>query len=387
MKNHFFRIAALVALLGGTTAYACTSWVIHPSRSASGKMIVHKCRDSTPSPLDAAMYDFPDGRRYMRIGTVKGWNCFSMNDRGVVAILNAADPVDVKRPSEGSVAYGGGGFLTYAAINCNRAEQAVAFIKFCCDNDIALGPQSFFVADPKRAFLIDVVPGYSACKEIYGGISIISNCMHLPGIEKLSLQRWPSLRYDRRREANVRRELKKGKVNGKYTIADTMRISRLTWNKEPEKHLPFRKDSLGGVTFEIDPEFPGFLSTAYIALGPQQHTVYLPTPMALKQFPEAIRDGSFGELASALRKAASDDHEGLTRIVELEKELHAEYEQTREQARKLLKAKRDAEAVKLLNECYLRQFDAAKALLTSLLDAAEKAQKNDPTPNEGGKDK
>ena len=373
MKRNFFRIFAMLALSGCAVANACTSWVIHPSRSASGRMIVHKCRDSHYSPLDAEMYEFPDGRRYMRIGTTKGWNCFSMNNSGVVAILNAADPVSSRHPGGDRTGYGAGGFLSYAAEKCSRADQALPFIKFCCDSDIALGPQSFFIADPKRAFLIDVVgPDYCAVKEIYGGIAIISNCMHLPGVEKYSLRRWPELRYDRRREANVRRELKRGKVNGKYTIADTMRISRLKWEKAPEKHLPFRKDSLGGVTFDIDPEFPGYLSTAYIALGPQQHTVYLPTPMALTQFPETIRDGSWGELAMDLRKAVGDDHPGLGKIVELEKQLFAEYEQTREQARKLLKEKRTDEAVKLLNECYQRQFRAAEKLLTDLRDAAAK---------------
>ena len=373
MKYNVFRIFAMLALMGSATADACTSWVIHPSRSASGRMIVHKCRDSNASPLDAEMYEFPDGRRYMRIGTTKGWNCFSMNNSGVVAILNAADPVSSRHPGGERIGYGAGGFLSYAAEKCSRADQALNFIKFCCESGIALGPQSFFIADPKRAFLIDVAgPDYCAFKELYGGIAIISNCMHLPGIEKISLQKWPSLRYDRRREANVRRELKKGRVNGKYTIADTIRISRLKWEKTPEKHLPFRKDSLGGTTFEIDPEFPGYLSTAYIALGPQQHTVYLPTPMALKQFPEAIRDGSFSEIAYEMRKAAGDDHAGLTQIVELEKRLFTEYEATREQARKLLREKRTAEAVKLLNACYLRQFQTAEKLLTDLRDEAVK---------------
>ena len=373
MKRNFFRIFAMIALLGGTAVDACTSWVIHPSLSASGKMIVHKCRDSNYSLLDAEMYEFPDGRRYMRIGTTKGWNCFSMNNSGVVAILNAADPVDSRHPGGERNGYGAGGFLSYAAEKCSRADQALNFIKFCCESDIALGPQSFFIADAKRAFLIDVVgPDYCAMKELYGGIAIISNCMHLPGIEKHSLQRWPGLRYDRRREANVRRELKKGRVNGKYTIADTMRVSRLKWEKTPEKHFPFRKDSLGGVTFEIDPEFPGFLSTAYIALGPQQHTVYLPTPMALKQFPDAIRDGSFGEIACSFRKAAGDNHAGLEKIVALEKRLFAEYGQIREQARKLLREKRTAEAVKLLNDCYQRQFNDAENLLTLLRDEAVK---------------
>ena len=73
-----------------------------------------------------------------------------------------------------------------------------------------------------------------------------------------------------------------------------------------------------------------------------------------------------------LRKAVGNDHPGLEKIVELEKQLFAEYEQTREQARKLLKEKRTDEAVKLLNECYLRQFRAAEKLLTDLRDEAAK---------------
>ena len=156
MKRSFFRILAMLILSGCAAAHACTSWVIHPSRSATGRMIVHKCRDSHYSLLDAEMYEFPDGRRYMRIGTTKGWNCFSMNNSGVVIILNAADPVSSRHPGGERTGHGAGGFLSYTAEKCSRADQALNFIKFCADNDIALGPQSFFVADPKRAFLYNV---------------------------------------------------------------------------------------------------------------------------------------------------------------------------------------------------------------------------------------
>jgi len=362
----------LAALCGGSVGvFACTSWVIHPSRSRSGRMIVHKCRDSNVSPLAARMFDSPGGRRWMRIGTTAGWNCFSMNDRGVVIILNAADTVSTRHAGGGRIGYGGGAFMNLVTRNCTAADQALPLIKYFCDHDLNVAPNSFFVADPKRAFLIDVAPGYFAVKELYGGMAIISNCMHLPGVERVSTMSWPGIRYDRLREANVRRELKRGRVNGKYTIPDTMRVSRLKWQKEQDKHLPFRKDSVSAATFEIDPEFPDVLSTAYIALGPQQHTVYLPTPMALEQFPKEIGDGSWGELAYSLRKAAGDDHDGLKRIVELEQKLFAEYDHVREQARSLLKAKRRGEAVKILNECYRRHFAAAKQLLAELNPAAK----------------
>ena len=45
---------SILCFLGAVSAAtACTSWIIPPSRSATGGMIVHKCRDSYRRPLDA----------------------------------------------------------------------------------------------------------------------------------------------------------------------------------------------------------------------------------------------------------------------------------------------------------------------------------------------
>ena len=116
------------------------------------------------------------------------------------------------------------------------------------------------------------------------------------------------------------------------------------------------------------------LSTAYIALGPQRYTVYIPSPMALEQFPEKIRNGEWAAMAIKFRKTAGEKTKLVNRIPMLEKELLAEYDAVREEARTLLKSgKRDA-AVKLLNECYARQYARAEKLLTSLLAEAEAAQ-------------
>jgi len=371
--NNMLKFAALIAAGCAVSAQACTSWMIHPSVSKSGRMLVHKCRDSHVAPLDAKMHTNDQGFRWMRIGTVAGWNCFAINDKGVVIVINGADPVSVKHPGGNVESISGSKIMDMVVSSCSEATQGVKLIQELSEKNAFRAPNSYIVADAKRAFLIDLAPmGYFACKELYGGLCIISNNMHLPGDEKISTRSWPMMLYDRPREANTRKELLKGKAEnkGKYDIANNMRVSRIKWNPGAVNYYPFRKDSLGAVTFEIDKEYPAMLSTAYIALGPQQHTVFIPTPMALKQFPQEMLDGSWGEIAYSFRKAAGDDHADLPQIVELEKKFLAEYDKVREEARKLLASGNDAEAEKLLTDCYMRQFSEAKQLLTKLRDAA-----------------
>ena len=129
--------------------------------------------------------------------------------------------------------------------------------------------------------------------------------------------------------------------------------------------------SLETTCFEIDPEFPAVLSCAYLALGPQRHTVYLPVPMALRQLPDKIRDGRWGEMAYAHQEAFGPEHGDLPKIVELEDRFVAEFRAARDRARELLKAGKQDEAVELLNSCFGRQYAEADRLMTSLYAAAK----------------
>lgn len=129
--------------------------------------------------------------------------------------------------------------------------------------------------------------------------------------------------------------------------------------------------SLETACFEIDSEFPAYLSCAYIALGPQRHTVYLPVPMALRQLPDKIRDGRWGEMAYAHQEAFGPEHGDLPRMTELEDKFIAEFKETRDRARRLLKDGKTDEAVKLLNDCFDRQYAEADKLMTALYSAAK----------------
>ena len=355
-------------------AAACTSWMIHPSVSASGRMLVQKCRDSRVTPLDADIRRSRHGVKWMRIGMYKNCALFAVNERGVVAIMNDGDDLTLKHPNKSYPELKDSRMWTACAEimrqimdECASAEEATNLtLHYARTRLQAARGGTMFIADPKRGFMIDLGAGYAEAKELSGGMIIITNCMHLPGVEEFSIKPITGVRSDRSREANTRAELRKRRVNGKYTVSGTIETSRLLCRKGMTNKYPCRRNSLGGCCFEPDPEFPAELTTAYIALGPQQHTVYLPTPMALAQFPKEIMNGEWADLAYKLREKVGHDHRYLARFDAFEKRILSEYDQVRNDARALLKAGKKDEAVKLLNESYHKHYAEALKLLRDI---------------------
>ena len=355
------------AVLSCSAAVACTSFTIHRTGSETGRMLVHKCRDSTMGRLDAEMMTVGN-RRWMRIGS-GGGAMFAMNDRGVAVTVNtgnklAGDAIP-KKASTHSVPL-------FAEImeKCATAESGVKLIERHFRNPAGI----YMIADAKRAFLVESGAGYGEHKELTGGIFVIANEMHLPGIEEFNTSTAHGMGRQRAREANTRAALRRTRdKNGKYTRRGMFATSRIRCGKAIKAQNVFRPvssktgvGSLSAVCFEPDPEFPEHLSTAYVALGPQRHTAYLPCPMALRQFPEAMRNGKWAALSVTIRKNQGEENPLLPQIVELEDRLLAEYDRTREEARQLLREGKTAEAEKLLNDLFDRHFRQAEALLTEL---------------------
>lgn len=380
-SSKYLLTAAVSAV--ALTSVACTSWMIHPSVSASGRMIVHKCRDNRVGPLDADILRSIHGVKWMRLGANKE-ALFAVSENGIATVMNDGDPMTLVHPGNGNKLkeprmWSSCGSLARQVMDqCTTAEQAAKLALHYSRNWIKAGHgNSIFVADAKRAFMIDAGPGYAEVRELTDGICIITNCMHFPGIDTYTNRAVGALRSDRAREANVRASLRQTQVNGKYTVKGVVATSRRRCGAKYAEKFPCRKNSLSAVCFEIDPEFPVHLTTAYVALGPQQHTIFLPTPMALTQFPEFIRSGGWSDLAYQLRKREGYDHRYLPRFVKLEDRLFAEYDKVREEARALLKAGKNTEAEKLLNDCYMKQYEAALKLLKEV-DADSLAHPLDP---------
>ena len=351
-------------LAAAAAAEACTSWVITPGSSASGRMMLQKCRDSRRSVLEAEMMTPKRGFRVMRIGT-RGITMFGLNEKGVAYTSNNGDTLIKRKGAAKPEDFKAGKMLSGSA---NAEQLAARAAKFYRENRGRNPGGIYYIADPAQAFMMDVGDGYVECRKFTSGVSVIANSMHLPGNEEFSTQALRRIRVQRAREANTRAALAARRVGGKYTLRGTLDTSRLSADTSVmEKILPFRTGSVGGVCFELDPEFPEMLSCAYIALGPQRHTVYLPTPMALAQFPDKIRNGEWGERAFRLQGVFGfGDYKELDDITRLEDGFIAEFDAAREEARKLLRGGRRDEAAKLLNACYMRHYQAADKLLDDL---------------------
>lgn len=365
MKYDKTIISSLVLAAAAITAEACTSWVITPGSSESGRMILHKCRDNRHTKLDADMVTPKKGFRVMRIGA-DGRTLFGLNEKGVAYTSNNGNPL-VKR--KGKAAHPEDVGAQRILHECATAEEAVERVrKYYLENRGRNPGGIYYVVDPAHAFMMDVGDGYVEHFGFTSGVSVVANSMHLPGIEEVTTQALRRIRVQRAREANTRAALAARKVDGKYTLRGTRETSRLSADTSiMEKILPFRDGSISAVTFEIDPEFPAELSCAYIALGPQRHSVYLPTPMALGQFPEKIRSGEWGDRSVRIFKVLGfGDYDGLNDIERLEDTIIAEFTATREAARKLLREGKRDEAVKLLNDTYARHYRQADKLLDEL---------------------
>ena len=369
LKRYWVVMLITVSAATAYDAAACTSWVIHRGVTRSGRMIVQKVLDQyrRDGRLTARMCVAPNGWRWMCIGNPN----YAMNEKGVVMTTNDGDSIAQRHPDDGiRQRFGPATMNRLVMTTCSTAEQGVAKILDIGRNRLTGLGGIYFIADPKRAFMININCGYAEVSEIADGLIVITNTWRLPGGEEFSTKTLNGGRGDRAREANTRFALQQSQTDGKYTVRGSIDTSRRRCGTKFNEMYPFRKGekvlSLSSVCFEMDDEFPAYLSCAYIALGPQQHTVYIPTPMALERFPEKFGDGSWSRRAFAHQDAVGSDHSSLSRMRELEDKFLAEFDAAREQARALLREGKKAEAVKLLNDLFARHYAEADKLMTEL---------------------
>jgi dipeptidase len=386
MKIGFVSTALAVLAAAACPARACTSWVILPEASRSGNMIIQKVLDNPYSPLDADFRVAPNGWRWLRIGRYGGPSV-AINEKGVAITTNTGDhwsPAARKLDDERHW-FDSFGLEWQVVKNCATAEEGVEALKNLARNGLfnySRGRSNMgtnvLVADAKRAFALELATGYCEAAELTCGMHVIANAWRLPGGESISISSMTDTITNRTRDACARKALQEGMIDGKYTLRGCFAASRMVRGRKYAERYVFvpgsrkaRNMSLLSGCFEIDAEFPACLSCAYTALGPPRHTVFLPIPMAVRQLPDKMRDGRWAQMAFDHQEAFGPEHGDLRKIVELEDRFLTEFAATREEARRLLKAGKKDEAVKLLNNTFERHYAEADAVLTELQRSAQ----------------
>ena len=386
MKRGMFSAVLGVLAVSAVSAQACTSWVLRPEVTRSGRMIVQKILDNPQSPLDADFRVAPNGWRWMRIGRHNGPS-MAMNEKGVAITANCGDKNGDEPSRKGRQTFYSFELLWHVVRNCATAEEGVRELKHIGRNRLFRMPGNMpvkygtilMVADAKRAFMVEIGDGYCEAMEITSGIDVVANAWRLPGCEAVSVGNGQDIRANRAREVCAVKALQANQVDGKYTVRGCFDASRRIRGPKYLDRYPFvprnsesKNMSLMSGCFEIDPEFPAYLSCSYVSLGPQRHTVYLPVPMAVRQLPDKMRDGRWAQMAFAHQEAFGPEHGDLQKFIELEDKFLKEFDAARARARQLLRAGKNNEAVKLLNDTFERQYAEADAVLTALDEVARK---------------
>ena len=347
--------------------HECTSWIVMPDLTGGKYMFVHKNRDSKSKKIQ--LYKArPEGKNaWISLSDRGGGNAFAgLNAKGLAVAMNSGDKTDFySRNKEGSFTPE---ICKYTLENCSTAEQAVAFIRDHVkrgDYRHARSGSIWFVADAKKAFIIEHDAKHFAAHEVREHFAIRANAWHYPEMLIYSRRDRKSLVAHHRREVAVRSLLfadgtKYGEPVTQEKIAAASRIN--SFPEDPQCYPLCGSLTNSGSSLRIDCEFPEALSTLFAACGPPRHTAYLPIPFLLDEFPPELAEGTF---CDAVFARAAEKRELLPpeKLAEFERTLRRRHEEAVEKGRKILKAGGAvAEVKKLLAEAFRQNWEDLKKL-------------------------
>ena len=381
----FRSLVAAVAVLLATRLAADTEWIITPKYSGSGRMLLHANRGKAGIKLPPAWMSYDPARKgtygFLRIGN-KGGLCFAgINEKGLVAAYTTGDPSDDRKPPRDKRNWSGHAAVVISLRLSATADQARARLHKAFKDRLISESMVVFLADPRKAVVVECSPLHYASWDLQDSYCVYAHMWKLPGMDDGSIRSIASVDVCTQREWGIREGLRRiRKENGgTITIAGSIAVSRLNVNdlntdeyakrrgKPPVVQAPCQKNAQDSYLFELDAEYPEYLSRVYIAFGPQRHTVYLPLALpALKDLPQEIFDPEYFGGAMARHAAADPAAPVDERILAFEKKLHKEFEERNDEARLLLMHGKTAEAEKMLNELAHKQAAETLAFLREL---------------------
>ena len=354
----------------------CTSWMVLPDASSTGAVMLQKNRDfGGQNLLSLRMFRAMPGRyKIAMIGDL--WSsgaCAVMNEKGLMIVQNDGPGWESRLQPTG---IGCISMLRLLAEQCANAAEAEAMFRRLHTRGIVIGSSIYLIADPDRGVIIETTGRHLAAAHLDFGFEARANNFLLPGMSGLNKTMRPRDKFlngENRRYSATEFLASRLRDKGLLSPVDLMDCSRLR-DPEMEKRnwrQVCMKNTIASTLFVPDRAYPEMLSTVFIAIGPPRHTVYLPVPMGVTEFPEELASGDMGLLAFALRDKYGLDHVHLDRFKALEKELADEHFATCMEARKLLRVNRRKEAAALLTQNFRKQFVKVRNFLRRELETAK----------------
>jgi hypothetical protein len=379
MKNSVFSAVgiALAAafIIPALPCRADSDWVVLPFATESGRMLLHAIRDNSKPVMTDLRFEKSGSFKSLRIGNNKSkFSHAGLNTAGVAIVMTGGDSHCDGTPKKSKSHYDGGKFVNNILAKSASAEKAVAYIREQADKKLIAASLIILVVDPGRAFAVECSPKNFASAEITSGLCVYANAWRLPNMDASSKRSFNDRGWAAQREWAVREMLQRARSSNKISVAESIATSRAgalelnTKDFEAARknktlyNSPASKYSADGVLFEIDREFPGVLSCAYVAFGPARYTIYLPVALgAAEAIPKELNPAPLKSAALALQKAAKPDTPIDIRYATFEKRIFADFNKTREEARTMLRDKKVDEAKTLLQEALLRYVTEAAA--------------------------
>ena len=150
--------------------------------------------------------------------------------------------------------------------------------------------------------------------------------------------------------------------DGKLSVPESFAISRLNAadvKVEGINRAASTKNTVDAYLFEMDPEYPGVLSCVYASFGPPRQTVYLPIPLgAMDALPPEVVDAVWSKDSIELHRKTPPESPVPEDLAVFEKYLLQEFDDTRHQAKLLLRENKVDEAKTVLRDLLRRQTAA-----------------------------
>ena len=346
--------------------HECTSWLLFEDVTGLNATILHKSRDSKVRYVSVVRSGPEAARPWIGLGD-NDLPCMGMNRSGLAGAMNSGEPcIDCSTdPSKKTTPK----ILTIILESCDTAAQAVEKLQ----QTLRAGDywhkekgSIFLFADTKEGFICELTAKTCTVQPLDHGYAYRANIWHNQGMARFSKNNMALFLDSCGRELVVRNALNAAlNEKGRITLEDSLALARcsaMPKGSPLERSVCYKKTN-STADLVVRKEFPGTLSTMYVLIGPPRHTIYLPLPVCMKDLDPRITGTVFSHAARERFDRLGYNAPIPPEWTAFEKDALRRYDRASEDALRLLRQGKNAEAEELLNRTATELCTQAAGLL------------------------